>query len=65
MRVSWFAVGGSFRDDCTGRDAADLVTTSENECTAPAASGSYPLWVVLRDSRGGVSWATVEVRVTN
>ncbi len=65
MRVSWFAVGGSFRDDRTGRDAADLVATSENEYTAPTASGSYPLWVVLRDSRGGVSWATVEVRVTN
>ena len=65
MRVSWFTTGGAFRDDRTGRDATDLATTSDNDYTAPSAPGSYPLWVVLRDSRGGVTWATIEVRVTN
>ncbi len=63
LRVSWFAVGGSFRDDRTGRDAADFGTTSDNEYTAPTTPGRYPLWAVLRDSRGGVSWTSIEVRV--
>ena len=65
MRVSWFTSlgGGSFRDDRTGRGATDPGTVSENEYTAPTQAGVYPLWVVLRDSRGGVSWRSVEVRV--
>jgi hypothetical protein len=63
MRVSWFATSGTFRDDRTGREAGDLATTSENDYTAPTALGTYPLWIVLRDSRGGVTWRSVEVLV--
>ncbi|MDB4944702.1 MAG: hypothetical protein JWP97_4236 [Labilithrix sp.] len=65
MRVSWYApIGaGSFRDDRTGRDGNDLVTDSENELTAPTTPGVHPVWVVLRDSRGGMTWRTVEVDV--
>src|SRR5262249_19557836 len=65
MRVSWFAPQGgpSFRDDRTGRDAADETPFTENELTAPEHPGTYPVWTVLRDARGGVTWATVSVRV--
>jgi hypothetical protein len=59
MRVSWFtAGGGSFRDDRTGRDGSDTATFTENELTAPEAPGTYPMWIVLRDGRGGSTWAS-------
>ncbi|MBN9162861.1 MAG: hypothetical protein BGO98_02305 [Myxococcales bacterium 68-20] len=65
MRASWFAVdgGGAFRDDRSGRSADDLATFAENEFTAPTTPGVYPIWVVLRDDRGGVTWSSVRVRV--
>lgn len=65
MRASWFAAdgAGSFRDDRTGRDGGDLTTFSDNEFTAPTTPGTYPIWVVLRDSRGGVTWQSLRVRV--
>lgn len=65
MRVSWFAEGGggAFRDDRTGRSADDVATFTDNEYTAPMTPGVYPIWVVLRDDRGGVTWSCVRVRV--
>ncbi len=55
MRVSWYATGGVFEHDRTGRDEADLATTSDNTWTAPDAAKAT-LWAVLRDSRGGVGF---------
>jgi hypothetical protein len=65
MRVSWFAVtgGGTFEDDRTGRNADDTATFTENLYTAPQAPGLYPIWVVLRDDRGGIAWKSLQVRV--
>jgi hypothetical protein len=65
MRVSWFAAdhGGAFRDDRTGRGAEEAEAFTENEYVAPTAPGQYPIWVVLRDDRGGVAWNSVLVRV--
>ena len=57
MRVSWFATGGVFGVDTTGRDEADLSSTSSNTLTLPAAPGQVRGWVVLRDSRGGSAWS--------
>jgi hypothetical protein len=56
MRVSWFATGGAFDLDHTGRDATDPASTSDNAWTAPRQGGQVHLWVVLRDDRGGVGW---------
>jgi hypothetical protein len=56
MRVSWFATGGAFDLDHTGRDATDSASTSDNAWTAPGQAGHVYLWVVLRDERGGVGW---------
>jgi hypothetical protein len=65
LRVSWFAAhgGGSFRDDRTGRAATDSTPSTENEYTAPQTPGTYPLWFVLRDERGGITWNSVHVQV--
>jgi hypothetical protein len=63
MHVSWFATGGTFDLDRTGRDGSDLATTSDNGWSAPSAGQTVHLWVVLRDDRGGVGWAPYTVTV--
>lgn len=63
MSVAWYASGGTLKDESTGRAEGDLETTSENTWTAPTAAGAAHLWVVLRDSRGGVDFATVDATV--
>lgn len=57
MRVSWFATAGAFESDRTGRTEAETETFAENTWTAPGQPGPTFLWVVLRDSRGGVAFA--------
>lgn len=63
MRVSWFATAGDFDDDRTGRAEDDPATESANGWTAPSASGVVHVWVVLRDSRGGVGFVAKDVVV--
>jgi hypothetical protein len=57
MQVSWFATGGTFDSDRTGRDPSDSNDFTTNTWRAPARPGPVRLWVVLRDNRGGVGWA--------
>jgi hypothetical protein len=64
MRVSWFASAGSFVHDVTGRDESDDATATDNVWTAPSTPGAVHLWIVLRDSRGGVDFAAYELAVT-
>lgn len=63
LRLSWFASDGKFEDDRSNLDIATLVTT--NRWTAPqvAASTEIPMWLVLRDSRGGVDWVSTSLTV--
>jgi hypothetical protein len=65
LRASWYvsSAGGSFRDDRTGRTADETDTFTENVYTAPESPGLYPLWVVLRDDRGGLAWKSLQVQV--
>jgi hypothetical protein len=63
MRVSWFGSDGAFLHEVTGRDEADSATTTDNTWTAPSAPGTVHLWLVLRDSRGGVAFAAYDVVV--
>jgi hypothetical protein len=56
IRLAWFATGGAFDTDRTGRAGDDTASFSENVWTAPAAAGRVNLWVVIRDDRGGQSW---------
>ena len=63
LRVSWFATAGSFEHERTGRDEGELETSTDDLWTAPAGPGTYHLWVVLRDSRGGIDFAGYDVTV--
>lgn len=63
MRVSWYATSGVFEHDTTGRSEEDPETYSDNTWT-PDATGPVHLWVVLRDSRGGVDALYYQFEVT-
>lgn len=66
MRVSWFTTGGTMERDRTGRSEVDGdagLFDTENRWTSPAELGPVWIYVVLRDSRGGVSWLGVQVEV--
>lgn len=62
MRVSWFATGGSFANDHTGRTEAESESSTDNEWTAPDAPTTTHVFVVLHDARGGVAFATYAIR---
>jgi hypothetical protein len=63
MAIAWFATGGSFDSDRTGRETADLTPSSDNAWTAPTQPGPVHLWVVLGDDRGGAGWAEYLIEV--
>ena len=63
LRVSWFATGGVFDHDVTGREAEDATLATANDWVAPEAGGPVHLWLVLRDSRGGVDFAEFALEV--
>jgi hypothetical protein len=63
LRVSWFASDGDFEHDRTGRGEQELESSTDNRWTAPQQPGPVQLWVVLRDSRGGVDFATYTLTV--
>jgi hypothetical protein len=63
MRVSWFASAGAYDAERTGRGEDDPSAETENGWTAPGTSGVVHVWIVLRDSRGGVAWAGRDVEV--
>jgi hypothetical protein len=63
MSVAWYATDGSFASDTTGRTETDEATYLDNTWTAPATAETVTFWVVLRDSRGGVTWAEFSLDV--
>jgi hypothetical protein len=63
MVASWYASAGTYALDRVGRSATDTTPTVDNEWTAPASAGTVHLWVVLRDARGGVGWASYTIAV--
>ena len=64
MRVAWFVSAGRLDTEATGRAENDPATVTSNTWTAPTALGITHLWVVLRDSRGGVDYAAYDLTVT-
>jgi hypothetical protein len=62
IRVSWFVSGGSLASDRSGRGEAETETFADDVWTTPDAGPAY-LWVVVRDSRGGVAFAGYTVDV--
>jgi hypothetical protein len=63
LRLSWFVTAGALDDEVTGRDGADHARTTATTWRAPAAAGVAHLWMVLRDSRGGVDFTTRDLIV--
>jgi hypothetical protein len=63
IAVSWFATGGAFDSDATGRAGSDDQVTSDNGWQTPTGPGPVTVWVVLRDDRGGVGWQTYALDV--
>jgi hypothetical protein len=64
LRLSWFATGGAFQHDRTGRSDTETDSFTDNVWTAPTAAGPIHLWFVLRDSRGGVDFGEAEIDIT-
>jgi hypothetical protein len=63
LRVFWYATAGAFQTDVTGRSEAETETSVSNAWRAPAQATRVFLWLVLRDSRGGVDFASYELSV--
>jgi hypothetical protein len=57
ITVAWFATGGSYDADATGRDSTDPTPSTDNAWHAPGTPGPVHLWVVLTDARGGTGWS--------
>jgi hypothetical protein len=62
MRLSWFATGGTLAVDASAVAEADPATHVSTTWHTPAAGTAY-LWLVLRDSRGGIATQTLRVTV--
>jgi hypothetical protein len=63
MQVAWYSSGGTLDTESTGRAEDDMATTSDDGWAASSEAGTVHLWVVLRDSRGGVDFAEVDAVV--
>ena len=63
LRVSWFSTAGDFASDRTGRGEEELETFTENRWTTPAEPTRAHVFVVLRDARGGLDFATYPVEI--
>lgn len=63
IRVSWFVSGGTVESDRTGRGADEMETFADDVWTTPDTPGPAHLWVVVRDSRGGVAFAGYDVTI--
>jgi hypothetical protein len=63
MEVAWYTSGGTLTNGSTGRSGTDLTTRTSVGFTTPVSAGPLHLWVVLRDSRGGVDFTEVDATV--
>jgi hypothetical protein len=63
IRVSWFVSDGELASERTGRTEDELDTYADNTWTTPDAGVAH-LWVVVRDTRGGVSFDSFDVTVS-
>ena len=62
ITVSWYSNAGKYANERTGTAEGDTANVSSNVWTAPG-SGEATLWVVIRDSRGGVGFQEYRVQV--
>jgi hypothetical protein len=63
MQVAWYATAGALDTEATGRAPTDPATTTDDGWDAPSTPGTTHLWVILRDSRGGVDFTEQDIVV--
>jgi hypothetical protein len=63
MRVSWFATTGAIDVDATAVGEDDDATSVSTTWHVPAQPGAATVWLVLRDSRGGIATQTIAVTI--
>ena len=63
LHMSWFVTGGTFEHDRTGTAAGEATSSTSNQWTAPEQAGTIYLWLVLRDSRGGIDYKSYQIQV--
>ncbi len=63
MRVSWYATGGRFTHDITGRGENENDMTFAENTWKPDAPGLVHMWLVLHDARGGSDFAAFDFEV--
>jgi hypothetical protein len=63
LRVAFYASAGTWTLDRVGRTEDESDSFVENVWTAPETPGTYHLWFVLRDNRGGVAYTASDVTV--
>lgn len=56
--VAWFVSGGTLDRDATPATSTDLAATSRWH--GPSAPGTYFVWAILHDDRGGVDFARLD-----
>jgi hypothetical protein len=62
ITISWYANAGKYANERTGTAESDTANLSSNVWTAPG-SNAATLWVVIRDSRGGVGFQEYRIQV--
>ena len=63
MRISFFATAGAMDRDAVARGEDDPATSGATTWHAPATPGRQVLFLVLRDSRGGIATQSLSVDV--
>jgi hypothetical protein len=63
MRVSFFTTSGSFDLDTSGRAEDETDSFADDVWHAPSDGSVVHMWIVLRDSRGGIAFTAVDVSV--
>ncbi|HEY5241631.1 MAG TPA: hypothetical protein VIJ22_09210 [Polyangiaceae bacterium] len=63
LQVAWYSSSGALDSESTGRASDDSATTTDDGWDAPSTARTVHLWLVLRDSRGGVDFAGYDLVV--
>lgn len=65
ISVAWYTSNGRFDDEQTGLDEAEAQSRHDTQNVwHPARSGPATVWLVIRDTRGGLTWKTLRFTVS-
>lgn len=64
MRARWTTTSGRFETERNGRASEESATSLASTWVAPEVGAGGAIFVILRDERGGVGWAEIEVAIT-